>query len=149
MVLPGNTITQSAKATKRFGAEFGHTVLKSGIELPNVLCLWGELGSGKTTFTQGLAKGFGITSRLLSPTFIIVRRYDIPKTEKVLYHLDLYRMQGNADIEGLGFTDMLTDPNAFVVIEWPELLENFLPEKRIDIRFGVLSSGDHEITIRS
>lgn len=144
------SVTKSAEETQRLGAKFGRPLLEKGRSgLSKIVCLWGELGSGKTTFTQGLAKGLRITNRLLSPTFIIVRRYEIPKTSNVLYHMDLYRMQGNADIEGLGFTDMLTDPNALVVIEWPERLGNLLPDKRIDIRFGVLSNGDHEITIRS
>ncbi len=130
------------------GAEFGHSLLEKGSGLPKVLCLWGELGSGKTTFVQGIAKGIGIASRLLSPTFIIVRRYDIPKTEIVLYHLDLYRMRGNTDIEGLGFKDMLKDPNALVVIEWPERLGTFLPVRRIDARFAVTEGDQHTIDIK-
>lgn len=148
MVLPYATTTESAKETKGLGAELGHSLLEKGSGLPKVLCLWGELGSGKTTFVQGMAKGFGITSRLLSPTFIIVRRYDIPKTLYVLYHMDLYRMQGNADIEGLGFADMLADPNALVVIEWPERLGALLPSRRIDAHFATIDGDQHTIDIK-
>ncbi len=146
MVLPLHTITKSAEATQKLGETLGHTLLadKRG-EAPRVLCLWGELGSGKTTFTQGLARGLGITSRLPSPTFIIVRRYSIPKTTRMLYHMDLYRVQGTSDIEALGFDEMRTDPAAYVVIEWPERLGMLLPDTRVDIRFAALPDGSHTI----
>ena len=140
MVLHSHTVTKSAKETQGVGETFGYTI-------PSVICLWGDLGSGKTTFVQGLAKGLGITSRLLSPTFIIVRRYDIPTTSQQLYHMDLYRMMSASDIEGVGFSEILTDPNAIVVIEWPERLGKLLPEKRVDIRFFVLPNEHHEIII--
>ena len=160
MVLHARTITHSAEETQKLGAEFGHTLLekvsqseiplrgRSREQLPRLVCLWGELGSGKTTFTQGLAKGIGITNRLLSPTFIIVRRYDIPRTSKILYHMDLYRMTGSLDVAGLGVSEMLTDPNALVVIEWPERLGALLPANRIDARFSTTEEEDaHEIQI--
>ena len=148
MVLPQVSVTQSAEATQRLGAEFGHTLLEKGKDsIPHVVCLWGELGSGKTTFTQGLAKGLGITSRLPSPTFIIVRRYGIPNTSNVLYHMDLYRVQGTSEVEGLGFAEMRTDPAAYIIVEWPERLGNMLPDKRIDIRFEVLKDDTHKIEL--
>lgn len=139
MVLPFEKITQSKEATQRLGEEVGRA------NVSNIICLWGELGSGKTTFVQGLARSFGITSRLLSPTFIIVRRYSIPKKEKYFYHLDLYRMTGKEDALSLGFTEMIAESESFVVIEWPERLEEMLPKHRLDIRFTVLPNGDHKI----
>lgn len=146
MVLPFETITQSAAQTQKLGEAFGNSFLTgedSGTA--RILCLWGELGSGKTTFVQGLAKGLGITSRLLSPTFIIVRCHDIPKTTGVLYHLDLYRIVSSENVAGVGFTDMIREPESLVVIEWPERLGALLPEKRMDIRFSVLPDGSHKI----
>lgn len=146
MVLPSISVTKSAKDTQELGEALGHTVLKKGSSgLSKIICLWGELGSGKTTFTQGVAKGLGITSRLLSPTFIIVRRYIVSNSSLILYHMDLYRIQGNADIEGLGFSDMLTDPDALVVIEWPERLGSLLPQRRLDIHFSTERNGYHTI----
>ena len=138
MVLPFDTITQSAKATQRLGETFGPHKYR-------IICLWGDLGSGKTTFVQGLARGLGIQSRLLSPTFIIVRRYHIPKKNGHLYHIDLYRVKGKEDINALGFAEMIAEPESLVVIEWPERLGELLPEKRIDIRFTVLPDGNHKI----
>lgn len=131
-------VTTSAKETQKIGAELA----KRGAR---IVCLYGELGSGKTTFTQGFAKGLGITSRLLSPTFIIVRRYDIPKSNKLLYHIDLYRV---STFEGLGLAEIFADENAIVVIEWAERLGDILPENRTDIHFSVLDNEQHKIIIR-
>lgn len=150
MVLPLDTVTKSAEETKRLGAQFGHFLLaEKRTAIARVVCLWGELGSGKTTFTQGLAQGFGVTARLLSPTFIIVRRYEISKMRAMFFHMDLYRLQKEEDVNGLGFSEILQNPNAFVSIEWPERLGSLLPENRIDVTFSVLPDGRHEIDIRS
>jgi len=108
--------------------------------------LWGELGSGKTTFVQGVARGLGITSRLLSPTFIIVRRYQIPTTHATLYHLDLYRIGVPDDTIPIGLSDMIHEPDAIVIIEWPERLGKHLPERRTDIRLVTLPDGTHQLT---
>ena len=147
MVLPFDTVTQSAAQTQKLGEKFGNSFLRGveGRELPRVVCLWGELGSGKTTFTQGFAKGLGITSRLLSPTFIIVRRHDIPNTSRVLYHLDLYRVTSSEDVPAIGFADMIHEPESLVVVEWPERLGTLLPERRIDIRFETQNNGSHNL----
>lgn len=145
MVLPYRIITKSAEETQKFGENVGYSFLKEEGSGPVVYCLWGELGSGKTTFTQGLAKGLGITSRLLSPTFIIVRRYTISGIRRTLYHLDLYRMKHVRDVEGIGFSDILADTDALVVIEWPERLGSVLPKKRTDFRFMIQNDGSHSI----
>lgn len=138
MVFPQTIITKSAKETTALGERIAREKLR-------FVCLYGELGSGKTTFTQGFAKGLGITSRLLSPTFIIVRRYDIPKSKKLLYHIDLYRV---FNFEGLGLTEIFADENAIVVIEWAERLGDMLPKNRTDIYFTVFDNGQHTIAIR-
>lgn len=138
MVFPQTIITKSAKETTALGERVAR-------EKPRFVCLYGELGSGKTTFTQGFAKGLGITSRLLSPTFIIVRRYGIPSSDKFLYHIDLYRV---FNFEGLGLTEIFADENAIVVIEWTERLGDMLPKNRTDIYFTVFDNEQHTITIR-
>lgn len=114
----------------------------------DILCLYGELGSGKTTFTQGFAKGLGITTRLLSPTFIIVRRYQIPLSEKFLYHIDLYRLKNIDDLKELGLSEIFTDPNAYVVVEWAEKLGELQPHRRVDIHFTTEKYGKHKLTTR-
>lgn len=143
MDIPFDTITQSAQDTQALGEAFGHTIITDRLsakvdrEGALVVCLWGELGSGKTTFVQGMARGFGIESRLLSPTFVIVRHYQIPDASLVVYHLDLYRIHSAQDANAVGFADMVYEPNAIVVVEWPERLGSDIPEKRIDIQFEI------------
>ncbi len=133
-------ITNSAAET----AEVGQKVAG---ERPKLVCLYGELGSGKTTFTQGFAKGLGLTGRLLSPTFIIVRRYDVPKNS-FFYHVDLYRITTVDDLDELGLSEIFKDPRAVVVIEWAERLGELLPERRVDIKFKTLDDGKHSISIK-
>jgi tRNA threonylcarbamoyladenosine biosynthesis protein TsaE len=103
-----------------------------------VVCLNGPLGSGKTTFAQGFAKALGVKTRLLSPTFIIVRRYDISHHSFFLYHIDLYRIGKSAQTEQLGLGEIFADPRAVVVIEWAEYLGNKLPRKRTEVTFRAL-----------
>ncbi|MCL4200684.1 tRNA (adenosine(37)-N6)-threonylcarbamoyltransferase complex ATPase subunit type 1 TsaE [Patescibacteria group bacterium] len=148
MVLPRTIITKSAEETKKFGEKFGHSFLAGeDAKRPRVICLWGELGSGKTTFVQGVAKGFGITTRLLSPTFIIVRHYQIPDSTRSIYHLDLYRINHEEDAAAVGFPDMIADPHAIVIVEWPERLGRLLPDNRVDIRCETHDNGQHSLTI--
>lgn len=137
-------ITTSPQETTRIGQKFGNWVREKGI---HVVCLYGGLGSGKTTFTQGFAKGLGITTRLLSPTFIIVRRYPTPKIQGFFYHIDLYRIEGENDLLGLGLTEILSDKDSLVFIEWADKLGDLLPKKRIDVRFSVTEDGKHNIFI--
>jgi tRNA threonylcarbamoyladenosine biosynthesis protein TsaE len=143
--------TNSFEETQKLGEEFAQN-LQGG----EVLALYGDLGSGKTTFMQGLAKGLGVTRNINSPTFIIMRTYDInrhsglsriysetdsgaPQNDgseiKNLYHVDLYRIENEKDVEGLGLVELLNDPQNIVAIEWPDKVKNILPEKRISIYF--------------
>ncbi len=151
-------ITKSAQETAKLGEELAHNLefRASSLELregekrkATVICLYGELGSGKTTFVQGFAKGLGITSRLLSPTFIIVRRYQVPQSEGFLYHLDLYRVSTEQDLAGLGISEILADSGSYVLIEWAEKLGGLLPGYRVDIRFSVKEDGRHSITVKN
>lgn len=110
-----------------------------------ILCLYGNLGSGKTTFTQGLAQYFGI-KRIISPTFILVRPYKIKSIFKLLYHIDLYRLNNLEEIKNLGFDEIISDKKNLVIIEWAENAGIILPKKRIDVRFKWLSENKREIS---
>lgn len=140
-------VTKSAAETQKFGKAFGRALLEEGERShAQIICLWGELGSGKTTFVQGIATGLGISSRLLSPTFIIVRRYNIPVSKKQLYHVDLYRIAGPI-IDDLGLSEVFGDPNAICIIEWPERLGKSILHDRTDIHFSTMRNGCHQIEI--
>lgn len=104
------------------------------------VCLYGDLGSGKTTFTQGLAEGLHITERILSPTFVLMREY--LTDNNTLYHIDLYRTNNNSALQ---IPELLTNPNAFVVIEWADKLGEKKPKKRFDIFFNTCDDNSHEI----
>ncbi len=149
MVHSQNIITKSAEETAAIGQALSSSIkiLKGeGKAHTQVVCLYGDLGSGKTTFAQGFAKGLGIETRLLSPTFIIVRRYDIPERVGFFYHVDLYRVKTQKDTVVLGLADILADPRNYVVMEWAEKATPLLPKKRMDIFFSVLPHG-HELRI--
>jgi len=140
-------VTKSALETKVFGKEIAQT-LQGG----TVITLAGDLGSGKTTFVQGFAEGLGITQRIISPTFIIMRSYEIEGRGKgkdqnriLFYHVDLYRTKTVQDIEGLGLLEIMEDENTIVVIEWPERLGKYIPEHARKITFRYISETEREI----
>lgn len=146
MVLPFDTITKSAGETQKIGEDFGRFNVGRVSGSPLVVCLWGDLGSGKTTFVQGMARGLGIQPRLLSPTFIIVRHYRVPITETSMYHLDLYRFSGTGSVNDIGLSDMIHEPGSIVIIEWPERLGTLLPLSRVDVRFEIVHEASRRIT---
>lgn len=106
----------------------------------DVVCLEGDLGAGKTTFTQGLAAALGVTGRVTSPTFCIVREHHAPDAGKAripcLVHMDLYRLNGEEDVEAIGWEDYLAR-GAVLVVEWPERAGMLVPKgaRRLIFRF--------------
>lgn len=139
-------ITNSFEETQKLGRELAEK-LQGG----EVLALHGDLGSGKTTIMQGLAEGLGIKRRIISPTFIIMRTYETGSEKQKagimnLYHVDLYRIESESDVEGLGLLELLGDKETVVAIEWPDKIENILPENRIDIYFEYLEGDTRSIT---
>ncbi len=113
------------------------------------MTLIGELGAGKTTLTQGIAQGLGITSRVTSPTFIIQRSYEVVGSDRGienLYHVDLYRLEkADDDIQELGITHEWGKHENVFVIEWPDRL-SFIPP-HITITLVTEKNGDHTISL--
>ena len=102
-------------------------------KFPNmIICLDGELGSGKTVFTKGIANALGIDETITSPTYTIIKEYN---GELPLYHMDVYRLDGN--IDGTGIEEYF-NKGGVVVIEWADTIKNILPAERLDIKFKVL-----------
>ena len=109
-------------------------------KFPNmIICLDGELGSGKTMFTKGIANALGIKENITSPTYTIIKEYE---GELPLYHMDVYRLDGN--YEGIGIEEYFTK-GGVVVIEWANTIKDILPEERLDIKFKV--SGEEKRTL--
>lgn len=98
-----------------------------------VICLDGELGSGKTVFVKGFAKALGLKETITSPTFSLVKEY--PDGEMPLFHMDVYRLDDSSEEFGL---DDYLNQDGVCIIEWPEMIENQLPEERLDIKFKVI-----------
>jgi tRNA threonylcarbamoyladenosine biosynthesis protein TsaE len=130
--------TKSAEETQRFGEKFADS-LKGG----EILALVGNLGSGKTTFIQGLAKGLKIEHPVISPTFILMREYQL-ENEKMLYHIDLYRLENNVamELKHLGVEDWWGKEENIVVIEWADKAAEAVPNNATWINF--IGSGDED-----
>lgn len=111
-------------------------------KFPNmVICLNGELGSGKTMFVKGIANALGINDVITSPTFNIIKEYE---GELPLYHLDVYRLD-NAKND-IGIEEYFTK-GGVVVIEWAENIKDILPEERLDIKIKVLGENKRSLVI--
>lgn len=102
-------------------------------KFPNmVICLKGDLGSGKTIFTKGFASSLGIEEPVTSPTFNIIKEYTTGEMD--LYHMDVYRLDGK--VEDLGIEEYFTK-NGVVIIEWADMIPDYLPEDRLEIKIKI------------
>jgi len=140
-------ISTSALQTKKLGQ-----LLAEELRGGEVICLAGDLGSGKTTFTQGLLKGLKIKGPYTSPTFAIVKEYKINLKFKILnlkllsvYHIDAYRITSK-DLLELGFADFAGQEKAIVILEWPEKVKRLIPPNAAWINFQWVSEKEREIT---
>jgi len=144
MPLTLDCISHSSAQTQRLGVRLGELV--QGGEL---ILLDGQLGTGKTTFTQGLAQGLGIVENINSPTFTLLKEY-MAQTQSgdskgalsyrrlALYHFDLYRLDNPDEIVDLGFEDYFFS-DGISVIEWAEKAASFWPEEHLNIRLKMMS----------
>ncbi len=115
-----------------------------------VLGLEGDLGGGKTTFLQGFAKGLGIKERILSPTFVILKRYKIRNTRYEIqnfYQIDCYRILKTKEILNLGLEGILSNPQNIVAIEWAEKIKTLLPRETIWLKFRFVNDNKRRILI--
>ncbi|MDP2664777.1 MAG: tRNA (adenosine(37)-N6)-threonylcarbamoyltransferase complex ATPase subunit type 1 TsaE [bacterium] len=131
-------VSNSPSATRAFGNRVAKSILRLPIgKHAVVLSLEGELGSGKTTFSQGFAKGLGIRGRVTSPTFVIVKPYKLQtKNYKLLYHIDCYRLKKPQELLELGWKDMAANHKAIILMEWGNRVKQILPKHTIRISFS-------------
>lgn len=139
-------ITNSEQVTKEFGSKFA-AKLKGG----EVLCLFGELGTGKTTFVKGLAEGLGVTEGITSPTFTLLNVYKISNIKypiSSLVHIDTYRLKNERELIEIGAEDYLGEPGTVAVVEWPEKIPNILKNKKtLNIKLEHLENNRRKITV--
>ncbi len=137
---------QTTRHTKKLAEQIAPTLT------PNtVVALFGDLGSGKTTFTSYLVGALGIKAIVQSPTFVLVRRYagDGINGIKIVNHVDLYRIANVSELADLGLPELFTEPHAITVVEWPELCEPILPKNAVRITFEYVSENERAINVQN
>lgn len=135
-------LTNNSQETFELGRE-----LARALNPGNTILLFGDLGAGKTTFTQGIAKGLGVSDRILSPTFVLIRTHAIKGKISKLNHIDLYRIEKPAEVQSLGLGEIIEEKDSISVIEWAERLMNYKQKLGYSVRFKHLEGDKREIQI--
>lgn len=148
-------LSTSTAKTKKLGENLAKKILKI---LPSkkavILGLQGDLGSGKTTFLQGFAKGLDIKEKILSPTFVIMKKFafktntqhPIPNT---LYHIDCYRIEKPKEILDLGFKEIISNSQNIVAVEWANKIKKIMPKNTIWIIFEFINKNKRKIVVKT
>lgn len=129
---------------RALGAELAAT-----LEVGDVLLLHGDLGAGKTTLTQGIARSLGVRGPVTSPTFTLVSEHRLPKPVRGIeriYHLDLYRLNDPHELETIGYEDYLAPEDGVSIIEWPERAGDWLPDRALVVE--ILPAGEDRRLVR-
>ena len=132
-------ISESPAETKKFGIKLAEL-----IEIPALILLQGELGTGKTLITKAAVSALGYKGDITSPTFNLVQEY---QAEVEIIHMDLYRLDRSEELLEIGFEDYL-NRDALIFIEWPELALSLIPADFIFINIEKISAGQRKITVR-
>ena len=142
-------LTKGPSQTKKIGEILAKDILKTEFQKTAfVMGLEGELGSGKTTFLQGFAKGLKIKEKILSPTFTIIKKFLIFNSQfSNFFHIDCYRLKKEKELLALGFKEIISDPRNIVAIEWADKAKKTLPKKVILLKFKFLNKNIRKITI--
>lgn len=161
-------LTKSPAQTKKVGATLAERILNSYSQREKtiILGLEGDLGGGKTTFLQGFARGLGIKEKILSPTFVLMKKFKIPAKTcltvsrlrskrwqmnnskfKTFIHIDCYRVQSPREILALGFQKIASDPKNIIAIEWAEKISKILPKNTTWVKFEIINKNSRRITI--
>ena len=166
IILIMQIISKNLKETEGFAKKFLQS-LKKDDKIAIVVGLFGNLGSGKTTFVQFVAQNLGIKENITSPTFVIEKIYSVkshragisPKVKlfnrankiekenwpKKLIHIDAYRLQKGEELRVLGFEEILNDPENLILIEWPKNVHNILPKSILKIEFEFIDENTRRI----
>jgi tRNA threonylcarbamoyladenosine biosynthesis protein TsaE len=137
-------ISHSPEQTRAFGTQLGRLLGPGDLVLLN-----GDIGAGKTTFTQGLARGLQVTGPVQSPTFTLVVEHPARVNGDVtrLYHIDLYRLSGAAEAEGFGLDEYVDDASAITAVEWPERARGALPDDYLLVEFGYVADTKRQLRV--
>src|SRR5512133_3403224 len=133
--------SRSPAQTRRIGRRLG-----AALQAGDVICLQGDLGAGKTTFVQGIARGWGSRDSVSSPTFIIVNVYR-RGDERRLFHMDAYRLDSTPEAEELDLDNMLAQGP--LLIEWPERIDGLVPDEHLWIKFEYVDEEEREMNLQA
>ncbi len=133
-------ITDTIESTIKLGRKLSNTLSKG-----DVIALYGDLGSGKTTFTKGIGEGLGVKDprHINSPTFVLIKEY---QGRLPIYHIDLYRLDNLQDIEDIAIEEYIYG-DGVAIIEWAEKINRLLPKKHIAVKFKVKGQTERDIEI--
>lgn len=142
-------VTKSARETQKLGENIAVSLIKQERgKRATVVTLQGELGSGKTTFVQGVTAGLGLPDRVVSPTFIVMKRYELKNGPfAFLYHLDLYRIVTAKEFDLLGFEEIFIHPDHLIIIEWAERLGGRLKLPDLSVNFNYTGENNRTIHV--
>ena len=143
--------THSPEETKACAHDLVHTLgTRPGTRgTSTIVALQGNLGAGKTVFVKGTAQALGVTEEVTSPTFVIEKIYKLREGSpwKQLVHIDAYRLEGEEELQTIGWADIATDPNNLIMVEWPEQVGLGMPERAVWLEFEAIDETTR--TIRS
>jgi tRNA threonylcarbamoyladenosine biosynthesis protein TsaE len=147
---PFSVVTHSAWGTQQLGKRVAVSLRpqKTGAV---VVALHGELGSGKTQFVKGFARGLGVRERIVSPTFILMRVFLLPHTAafRRLVHIDAYRIRRAHELKELGWNALTADRRTVVILDWAENVKRILPYPHLHIELSVTGEKEREVTIEN
>jgi len=137
-------ITHSEKETMSIAKKFALS-MKGG----ELLCMYGDLGAGKTTFVKGFVGALSKNQKISSPTFVLMKHYRVSrgKIDEVV-HIDAYRISDTSEILNIGFEEFIGDGRKVVIIEWADKIKNIFPKQRIDIHIKHLGVDTRQIEIK-
>lgn len=139
-------LSQSLEETQQIAHSFLETIIPSNKAF--VAALEGDLGAGKTAFSQALGKALGVKENMHSPTFVIMKVYEIDfKGFKNLIHIDAYRIEKDSELLHLGWKEIISEPENLILIEWPSNVKNIIPDWAKEINFQLVDEQTREIDI--
>jgi tRNA threonylcarbamoyladenosine biosynthesis protein TsaE len=144
-------LSKSLAETKKVAQDFLEEISKIKSDHATIVGLFGDLGSGKTTFTQAIGQCLNIKEVMTSPTFVIMKSYALDPNLAIktpfttLMHIDAYRLESGHELAVLGFAELAKDPKNLIVIEWPERVADILPGDLLKINFKFINENEREI----
>ena len=139
-------VSNSPQETQKIASGLAQNIIKT--KNGAVIALEGELGAGKTTFIQGFARALGIKDKIKSPTFVLMKKYNLPSRKLDLYHLDCYRVRDEKDLKIFELKEIFEKLHNIVLVEWAERIKKILPKKYIRIHIDHIDKNKRKISIK-